>query len=553
MRVIIHHKYEPRCKPDARLNLIFIIIKPGFMKNRILFHAAFILLFLSVTTLTAQPSIEWQKCLGGGGWDVGRSTRQTTDGGYIVAGYSMSIDGEVTGNHGAFDMWVVKLNATGAIQWQKSLGGSDFDYASSIQQTTDGGYIVAGETQSNDGDVSGNHGNSYDFWVVKLDTAGTIQWQKCLGGSGGESASSVRQTSDGGYIVAGFTWLSYDGDVTGNHGDFDAWVVKLDASGNLQWQKCLGGTDREYAYSVRQTNDGGYIVASRTSSNNGDVTGNHGNNDCWIVKLDASGNIQWQKCLGGSEAEYAFSIQLTMDGGFIFTGFTMSNDGDVTGNHSIPGPYNDAWVVKLDSSGNLQWQKCLGGSWDDWGYAIWQTNEGGYLVSCITKSHDQDVTKNHDTTGTYWDYWVVKLDFSGNIQWQRCLGGMDDDETYEIQQTSDGGIIIIGSSYSWDGDVTGNHGGGDYWIVKLSTITDLERAGLASAITLYPNPVKDHLQLKLPQNAEITILDINGQVVTRCISETGEITLDLSWLVPGIYNLKISSGREMMVKKFIKK
>jgi hypothetical protein len=524
------------------------------MKKMIFINAFSVLFIFSTTALKAQPTIEWQKCLGGSSWDVGRSIQQTSDGGYIVAGYAMSNNGDVTGNHSVyFDLWIVKINEAGTLQWQKCLGGSESDYAFSIQQTTDGGYIVAGETESYNGDVAGNHGvYSYDFWVVKLDTAGNIKWQKCLGGSGGESANSVRQTSDGGFIVAGFTWLSNDGDVTGNHGDFDSWIVKLDTAGNIQWQKCLGGSGRETAYSVRQTNDGGYIVAGNSNSNDGDVTGNHGDFDYWIVKLDATGNIQWQKCLGGSSIDDAFSIQQTTDDGYIIAGSTSSIDGDVTGNHSIPGPYGDGWVVKLDATGKIQWQKCLGGSFDDWAYSVQQTIDGGSVVSCITKSNDGDVTKNHDPSGTYWDYWVVKLDTAGDLKWQRCMGGNEDDETFSIQQTSDGGLIVAGYSFSLDGDVSGNHGGGDYWIVKLSTITPTEESYPTTSFTLFPNPARDRLHLNLDQKAEIKILDIKGKEIKTFTAEPGEISVDISWIEGGMYFMKVGSDKVVTVKKFIK-
>jgi len=168
--------------------------------------------------------------------------------------------------------WIVKLDGSGNIQWQKSLGGINEENAFSIQQTADGGFIVAGFTQSNNGDVSGNHGFS-DYWVVKLDGSGNIEWQKSLGGSGDENASSIRQTTDGGFIVAGFT-ASNDGDVSGNHGSRDYWIIKLDGSGNIQWQKSFGGSGDEDASSIRQTADGGFIVAGGTLSNDGDVSGN---------------------------------------------------------------------------------------------------------------------------------------------------------------------------------------------------------------------------------------------------------------------------------------
>jgi hypothetical protein len=177
----------------------------------------------------------------------------------------------------------VKLNSSGDIEWQKCLGGTNWDVAYTIQQTSDGRFIVAGYTESNDGDVSGNHGNS-DYWVVKLDSSGDILWQKCLGGTSWDFANSIQQTSDGGFIVAGYT-ESNDGDVSGNHGGSDAWVVKLNSSGDIEWQKCLGGTGDEYVNSIKQTSDGGFIVAGCTKSNDGDVLGNHGNDDSWVVKL----------------------------------------------------------------------------------------------------------------------------------------------------------------------------------------------------------------------------------------------------------------------------
>ncbi len=430
---------------------------------------------LLVTVSSAAPSIEWQKSLGGTSSDDAYSIQQTSDGGYIVAGISHSNDGDVTGNHGGLDYWVIKLDANGNIIWQKCLGGTTQDEAYSIQQTSDGGYIVAGRSKSTDGDVTGNHGG-LDYWVIKLDANGNIIWQKCLGGTEDDFVNSIQQTSDGGYIVAGFS-ESNDGDVTGNHKKYenyyfyyyDYWVVKLDANGNIIWQKSLGGTHYDYAQSIQQTSDGGYIVAGKSLSNDGDVTGNHGGwayddywvGDYWVVKLDTSGDIIWQKCLGGTEDEWAYSIQQTSDGGYIVAGCSLSTDGDVTGNHGGL----DYWVIKLDANGNIIWQKSLGGTSWDTAYSIQQTSDGGYIVAGGSHSTDGDVTGNHGGS----DYWVIKLDANGNIIWQKSLGGTTSDYAESIQQTSDGGYIVAGYSGSTDGDVTGNHGGRDYWIVKLSS------------------------------------------------------------------------------------
>lgn len=267
-------------------------------------------------------------------WPKG-SIQNTPDGGYIVAG---SKDSDFFNFPYIPNCTIMKLNSTGTVQWENNIGGDNEDFATSIQNTPDGNYIFAGGTKS----FPDNHGQ-IDFYVVKINNSGTVLWQKRLGGTGDEIATSVQATSDGGYIVAGYT-TSNDGNVSGNHGDSDAWVVKLDSNGTILWQKCLGGTGNERASAIQITSDGGYIVAGHTNSNDGNVSGNHGNYDVWAVKLDPNGTISWQKCFGGSAGDYASSIQVTPDGGYIFAGKTNSNDGDVSSNEG-----SNIWVVKLSA------------------------------------------------------------------------------------------------------------------------------------------------------------------------------------------------------------
>jgi hypothetical protein len=258
---------------------------------------------------------------------------------------------------------------------------------------------MIGHTDSHDGDVTSNAGKQ-DVWIVKLSSSGAMQWQKTIGGAQSECAFSFQATADGGYIAVGYTY-SNNGDVSGNHGDADAWVVKVSSSGTIQWQKSLGGSNEEIARSVQPTTDGGYIVAGSTKSNDGDVSGNHGDADAWIVKLSSSGAVQWQKSLGGSNEEIARSIQTTADGGYIVAGSTKSYNGDVDGNHGG----QDAWIVKLSNNGSLQWQKSLGGTADDFAHSIHSTSDGGYIVAGQAISNNGDVSGNHGTT----DAWVIKL------------------------------------------------------------------------------------------------------------------------------------------------
>jgi len=498
-----------------------------------------LILFIGVNNKShAQaPAIEWQKCLGGTDVDYAKSIQQTSDGGFIVAGYTESNDGDVSGNHGLGEAWVVKLNSSGDIEWQKCLGGTDYDWAYSIQQTSDGGFIVAGYTNSNDGDVSGNHGY-YDAWVVKLNSSGDIEWQKCLGGTNSDLAFYIKQTSDGGFILAGKTW-SNDGDVSEYNGGSDAWVVKLNSSGDIEWQKCLGGIADDWANSIQQTTDGGFIVAGRALSNDGDVLGNHGGSDYWVVKLNSSGDIEWQKCLGGTNWDYAHSIQQTSDSGFIVAGYAHSNDGDVSGNH---GNY-DYWVVKLNSSGDILWQKCHGGTDNDYAHSIQLTSDGGFIVAGYTHSNDGDVSGNHGND----DYWVVKLNSSGTILWQKCLGGTDVDQAYSIQQTSDGGFIMAGRTVSNDGDVSGNHGGySDSWVVKLTNepdrINEIENYNL---ISIYPNPFIEYAIITFdnPKNEKYRLLitDITGKVVMEINEIYGNtVEIDGSNLSAGVYVFELT-------------
>lgn len=488
----------------------------------------YLFLFLIIQiSMNAQPGIQWQKCWGGSYDDFARSIQQTNDGGFIIVGYTDSNDGDVIGWHGSWDGWVVKLNSAGNIQWQKCLGGSGADFLFSVKLTSDNGYIISGTTYSNDGDVSGNHGIA-DSWIVKLDSTGILEWQKCLGGTSVEGANCIQVTNDGGYILSGFT-DSNDGDVSGNHGGTDIWVFKIDSAGTIQWQKCLGGSDTETSLSIQQTIDYGYIVSGVTESNDGDVNGNHGNDDCWVIKIDSVGSIQWQKCYGGNNNEQINSILATSDSGYIFAGETLSNDGDVVGNH---GDW-DYWIVKLNLVGNIQWQKCLGGVDQDHAYSIDLFTNGGYLISGRTCSNDNDVTNKH-TQGTN-DCWIIHLDSLGSIEWETCLGGSFSDIGYSFQQTSDSGYIVSGWSQSNDGDVSGNHGWNDYWIIKLSHSTtgviEIEKQISNISTFVENNQIAFNFLSSKAQFIQVNLYAIEGRLIYSQNEYANE----------GVNNKKISS------------
>ena len=320
--------------------------------------------------------------------------------------------------------------------------------------------------------------------------------------------------------------------------------IYSNAQPSITWQKCLGGSDVEKGNSIQKTSDGGYILVGETSSDNGDVSGNHGSTDVWLVKLTSLGAIEWQKCLGGSLIELCSSIQQTSDGGYILTGDTQSNNGDVSGNL---GNY-DAWVVKLTSEGVIEWQKCFGGSLDDAGRSIQQTTDGGYILNGHTGSNFGDVSGIHED----YDAWVVKLTSLGVIQWQKCLGGNSTDYGRNIQQTSDGGYILTGRTLSNDGDVSGNHGNYEAWVVKLSSTLGLEEPSYNNLVKLYPNPVQNVLNLKTENkfiNLSYTIIDGLGRIVLNGKLNEVDTTISVEQLSKGIYYLKLTDNS---TNKFIK-
>lgn len=478
----------------------------------------------------AQLSLQWQNALGGNFYESADDIQQTSDGGYIAVGFTFSENnGDVSTVNGGGDVWVVKLDEAGEIQWQKALGGSSTDIGHAIKQTSDGGYILAGQTSSDDGDVVGFHGGTLDYWVVKLDETGEIQWQNTLGGSGYEEAHDVLQTSDGGYIVAGFS-SSNDGDVSGNHGQYDGWLVKLNAMGALQWQIALGsGTGSDVALSVLQTADNGYMLAGSTTSTDAGLA-NHGGEDFWVAKTDSTGHLEWQKAYGGESIELAKSIAQTKDGGFIVTGQSDSiNSGDVTGGN---GDF-DIWVVKISATGQLAWQKTLGGSNFDYGESIQQTTDGGYILAGATRSTDGDVLGNNGAE----DYWVLKLDGTGEIIRQITLGGTKSESANAIQQTSDGGFIVAGTTTSTDGYVTDSHGKDEMWVVKLSGFpVGVKEEPLFEPLEISPNPADQFIFVKTAANESILdvgIYDLTGRSVMRQTTKDG--TLDVKLLAKGAY------------------
>ncbi len=377
----------------------------------------------------------WWRTYGKTGYENAHSLVQTVGGGYAIAGYTESLGA------GSQDFWLVKTDWTGSEEWNRTYGGLNSDEARDVVHTADVGFALAGNTQS-------KGAGSTDFWLVKTDLWGNLQWDEPYGGTNMDDCYCVIQTSDGGYALTGETWSF-------GAGMNDLWLVKTNASGKAEWNRPYGGSNIDIGKSVVETDDGGYVIAGYTKSFGA------GSYDFWLIRTNATGYPQWNKTYGGFNDDRCESLVKTSDGGYALAGFTSS----------MGAGGRDFWLVKTDSAGNEQWNKTYGGTDDDNALSLLQTLDGGYALAGITQSFG---------SGTH-DCWLVKTDSSGDIQWKRTYGGTNSDFAYYgLVRTSDGGFAICGDTQSFGASSY------DIWLIKTDTEFGLAWTdSTADTITLY--------------------------------------------------------------------
>ena len=423
--------------------------------NKFLGIVLIVLLQLGVLhKMNAQYSLEWQKSYGGLSTDIGHKIKATNDGGYIVSGFTKSDDTDVNNHFGEGDYWVFKIDSIGMIEWESNYGGSDSDNKCEIELTNDGGYIIAGDSGSMDFDVSINKGQQ-DIWVVKIDSLGIIQWERSFGGTDQEIFGSISQTDDDGYLLVGYS-RSIDGDLDNSVQGDDYWVLKLDHAGNIEWKNNYGGSKSDLANKGIQTIDGNFLIVGWSTSNDGDISNINGGSDIWLIKLnqdgvllwsknyggadydvatsiieledgssiivgwsdkeyeesiidhdyfiikvDQEGNKLWEKKFGGSDGDLAFDVTFNDNKELIIVGRSNSSDGQVKENYGR----DDILIIVLDFMGNLKWDTTIGGTGMDRALSVECTSDSGFILTGLTYSTDFDVTDDKGEA----DAWVVKF------------------------------------------------------------------------------------------------------------------------------------------------
>lgn len=427
------------------------------------------------------PAVNWEKRYGGNLREQAEKVKVTSDGGFIIGGWSFSGKGGSKSEYsnGYADFWLVKTDAAGNILWDKTLGASDGDLLYDILQTTDGGYLVGGSSGSPaNGDKTQTYRGAGDFWIVKLNANGDKLWDKTFGGRLWDELQALIQTADGGYMLGGFSSSPAGFEKSQDaKGQSDYWIIKIDAQGNKVWDRTFGSTQGEGLAEVRQTSDGGLLLAGSSNSNkNTDKSENsRGGSDFWLLKTDAHGNKLWDKTYGGNGEDGLTSLVLLPDGNIVIGGHSLSPvSGDKT-NFALKPGQQDFWMLKLDPNGTKLWDKSIP-DFRGFSYRLIATRDGGFLLGTGT---DLGIMgdASHLWKGHY-DIWICKLDASGNKVWENIIGSAGPDDLADLKQTPDGGFILAATSgHGAIKETQPGHGEADYWLVKLGADPPVQNPG----------------------------------------------------------------------------
>lgn len=545
-----------------------------------------LVLLLSTFQLIHAQDILWEKSYGGKHAEYLFDVIPTPDYGFILAGSSLSkkTGNKTEDNRGDLDYWVWKMDEKGDLDWQKSLGGSGQDLLKAVVLTNEGGFLLAGFSNSNEGlDKKENSRGQSDFWIIKLNAKGGEEWQKTIGGSGQDDLTAVVRTRDGGFVIGGSSAsqpnqtrggaFEQAGEKTTPHyGGLDYWVMKLDKEGKIVWQQSFGGKYNDELRSIALTEDGGFLLGgSSNSPESGNKTQKHlGESDYWIIKLDKDGNEQWQKAIGSSGDDQLYAVHTTKDGHYLLGGNSNSESGEDKRSSNENG--TDFWVVKLDKDNkDILWQETYNIAKVDILTSVVENDDstillGGYAQGEVVKGKGisskakalTPVAKEESTKmkqGTA-DYAVIKIDAKGEEKWRKDVGSDGEDILKKVVETRDGGYLMAGTSKSpltpeggikATGDKSSGKGGTDFWVVKLKDKNKKKEE--REKIEAIPNPAVDYTNVIVGYEFEkgtATLVDLAGHVLQQFKITERTVPIDLQGLPEGIYivNIKTDKGND---------
>ena len=534
---------------------------------------------LLLPLLMQSQNIQWEKSYGGKHADYLFDVQPTADYGFILAGSSLSDKSgtKSENNQGDLDYWVWKMDENGKPDWQKSLGGSGFDLLKSIKGTKDGGFILAGTSNSNTGfhKKDSCKGNT-DFWVFKLNAKGDEQWQRTIGGTGQEELLCAFQTTDGGYMLGGSsssdatkTTTSKNAlttskkemtnKSTNSRGNMDYWIVKLNPQGEVQWQQTYGGKYADVLRSMEQTQDGGYILGGYSNSpQSGDKTETSiGIGDYWVVKIDNSGTIEWQRTYGGNGDNQLYVIHQTKDEGYLIGGNTNSTN-SLTSKGGTVSNGTDFWLLKIDAKGNEDWSQTYDYGKVDILTSLVENKDhtfliGGYAQNGAT-SEGGLALKKQQAKGIN-DYIALKIDAKGQEIWTQSVGSSGEDILRKLIETRDGGYLLAGTSNAASSlDKNSTIGSNDFWVVKLQ---DQGKSSLVerALIEVFPNPVATFTNVIIGyeySSGTATVVDLSGRTLQQFPITSRTVPIDLSKAPEGIYIVNINTNVQNDGVKVIK-
>jgi hypothetical protein len=517
----------------------------------------YILLFISPSFLCSSQDILWEKSFGGKNAEYLFDVLPTADYGFILAGSSLSdkTGNKTQDNSGNYDYWIWKMDEHGTNEWQQNFGGSGIYLLKKIEKTRDGGYMLAGTSFSDEGfDKKEQSKGGSDYWIIKLNAKGGEEWQKTYGGSGHDDLVSILQTRDGGYILGGSSssGIGYDkSDI--NIGNSDYWIIKVDNKGTIEWQKTFGGIYSEFLRSIQLTHDGGYIIGGYSNSpesGNKFAANNGEGGDYWILKLDTQGEVLWQQTIGGDKDDQLYAVLQTKDEGYLLAGSSNSDATNTKNKGNQSG--TDFWVLKLDALATIIWQETYNFGKSDVLTSVTENEDGSFLISGHAQSEVLDLKKTDKEEIN--DYIALKISATGEPLWQKSVGSSGQDILKKVIETRDGGYLLAGTS---DGkksrDKNSGVGGADFWIVKLKDKDKKEQE--KSNIEAIPNPTSTFTNVIIGYDFEwglATVFDLGGRKIQSFKITSRTVPIDLTNVSHGVYLVKVDTNKGSGVVKVIK-